>query len=125
MRKKVEWVSFGRVYRQSIEDTEYSKLLKNLGFKETPPDWKLGTQEEMGLRRLFCAQYVDFFMGKIEADSKVFALTIELKKPDEAKAREMAEHYRSLVQKGDSSEVRQYVSVLMEATKAEWPTASA
>ena len=113
-QKKLEWVSFGRVYRESVGDTEYSKLLKNLGFNETLPDWKLATQEEMGLRRLFCAQYVDCFMGKIEADSKVFALTIESKKPDEAKAREMAEHYRSLVQKGDWSEVRQYVSLLSQ-----------
>ena len=113
-RKKVEWVSFGHIYWQSIEDTEYSKLLKNLGLKETSPDWKLATQEEIGLRRFFYAQYVDYFMGKIEADSKVFAMTIELKKPGEAKAREMAEHYRSLVQKGDSSEVHQYVSLISQ-----------
>jgi hypothetical protein len=66
----------------------------------------------MGLRRLFRPQYVDYFVGKIEADSKIFALTIEVKNLDDVKARELTEHYRALVQKGDSSEVRQYVSLL-------------
>jgi len=113
-RKKVELVIFGCHFRRSIEDTEYSKLLKKLGFKEASPDWKLATQEEMGIRRLFYTQYVDYYMGKIEADSRLFALTIELNKFDEAKAREISEHFRTLVQKGDSVDVRNYVILLSQ-----------
>jgi len=111
-RSKLEWVSFGRTYRRSIENTEYSNLLKNLGFEETPPQWELATEEELGLRRLFHAQFVDYYEGSIEADSKVFALTIAFERPERSKARELTEHFRALIRKGNSSEVREYVNRL-------------
>ena len=113
-RKKVECISFGRVYQQSVEDTEYSKLLKNLGYKETPAEWKLASRESIGLRNLFPPGFVDYQEGTIEAQSRMFAMTVEMKKLDEAKARELVERFRALIQKGDSSEVRQYVSLLSQ-----------
>jgi hypothetical protein len=44
----------------------------------------------------------------------MFALAVDIKQLDEAKARELVEHFRALIQKGDSSEVRQYVSRLSQ-----------
>ena len=111
-RKKLEWASFGRVYQQSVEDTEYSRLLRNLGFDEMPADWKLATQEELGLRRLFCTQFVDYNYGRIEANSKIFALSIGLKKLDTTRERDLAAHFRTLIQKGNVSEVKEYVNLL-------------
>ena len=113
-KSKVECVSLGRIYQQSVQETEYSKLLIKFGFPETSPDWKLATQEEMGINRLYKAQNVDYYMGKIEADCKVFALTIESEIPDQVKARDLTEHLRSLIQKGDSSEVRAFVNLLQQ-----------
>ena len=49
-KSKVECVSLGRIYQQSVQETEYSKLLIKFGFPETSPDWKLATQEEMFTR---------------------------------------------------------------------------
>lgn len=115
-RKKLEWVSFGRTYRESVEDTEYSKLLKNLGFEESPAEWKVATQEELGLRRFFYTQYVDYHYGRIAAESKIFALSIGLKQPAPALAHDLAAHFRALTQKGDSSEVTRYI-VLLEQEK--------
>ncbi len=113
-REKVEWISFGHVYQQSMADTEYSKLLKNLGYKETPAEWKLASRQSIGLRKLFPPGFVDYQEGTIEAQSRMFAMTVELKKVDEAKARELVERFRALIRKGDSSEVRQYVSLLSQ-----------
>jgi hypothetical protein len=111
-RIKLDWVSFGRVYRESVEDTEYSKLLKNLGFEEMRPEWKLATQRTFGVLRFFGTQYVDYYEGGIVADCKVFAVTVELNKIDPSKSRDLTAHFRSLVQKGDPSEVREFVSHL-------------
>ena len=113
-RVKLEWVSFGRVYRHSTEDTEYSKLLTNLGFKEIPPNWKLATLEQVGLRRFFPPQCVYYHQGAIEVQSRMFASLVVIKHLDEAKARELVEHFRVLIQSGNSSEVRQYVSLLSQ-----------
>jgi hypothetical protein len=113
-RSRVDWVSFGRVYRRSIEETDYSRLLKKLGFEEMPPDWKLSSQEEQGLRGLLFRKYVDYYEGNIEADSKTFALTMELQKPDQAKARELVERFRALVREGDRSKIRDFVTTLMK-----------
>ncbi len=111
-QQKLECVSFGRVYSRVVNDTEYSKLLKKLGFKESPAEWKLASRRSIGLRSLFPPGFVDYQEGTIEAQSRMFALTIEMKNLDEAKARELVDHFRTLVQKGDSSEVREYVSLL-------------
>ena len=108
-RRRDELVVCGCVLRQSIEETKYSKLLKNLGFKELSPDWKLAYQDDKGL---LSGQFADYSMGEIESSSEAFALAIDLNKIDEAKARAMAERFRTLARKGDSSEVSEYVSGL-------------
>ena len=117
-RLKVQWVSFGRVYRESVEETEYSKLLKNLGFEEQPPEWKPANAEELGIRRWFFAQHISYAHGKIAADAYLFSQLVKLNETGPAKAREQAAHLRELIQKGDASEVKQYLALLQQnATK--------
>lgn len=113
-RQKLEWSSFGRVYRREVRDTEYSKLLQKLGFKETPAEWKMASQQSIGLRCLIPPGFVDYYEGTIEAQSRMFALAVEMKELNESKARELTEHFQDLVQKGDPSEVRQYVNHLQQ-----------
>jgi hypothetical protein len=110
-RSKSEWVSFGRIYRTSVENTDYSKLLKELGIEEKSPDWKLSSQE-FGLRRFFGPQFVDYYEGKIEANAKMFALAVKLKELKPEKARELTAHFQELVQKGDYSAIQDYMKVV-------------
>jgi hypothetical protein len=113
-RLKVQCVSFGRVYRESIEDSKYSKLLKDYGYEELPAEWKRANAEELGVRRLFYAQKVSYNYGQVAADAKVFATFLELKKLQDNEAREQISRFRALLQKGTPTEVRQYVESLQQ-----------
>jgi hypothetical protein len=111
-RLKQQWVSFGRVYREDVEETEYSKLLKNLGIAEQPPEWRLANAEELGIRRWFFPQHVSYAHGKIAAHAYAFVQLVKLNEPAPAKAREEVERLRELIQKGNASEVKDYVVLL-------------
>src|SRR5438445_3801088 len=66
-RLRVQWVGVTRVYRESIEETDFSTLLKNHGLAEGPTEWRLANVEELGIRRLFFPQHVTYAYGKIAA----------------------------------------------------------
>lgn len=113
-RLKVECVSLGRIYEDSVEETEYSKLLKNLGFEEQPPEWKLANAEELGIRRWFFPQHVSYTHGKIAADAYLFSQLVKLNETGSGKAHEQAAHLRVLIQKGNAAEVKQYLALLQQ-----------
>jgi hypothetical protein len=117
-RLKVECVSFGRVYQESVEETDYSKLLKNLGFEELPAEWKLANAEELGIRRWFFPQHVSYTYGSIAADAHLFSQLVEVKEPGPAEARQEAAHLRELIQKGNRSETEQYLALLQQNAAA-------
>src|SRR5712671_3111603 len=71
-RIRVQWVGFGRVYKELVEETDFSKLLKNLDLAELPADWKPANSEELGMRRLFLPQHVSYTDGKVAADVYLF-----------------------------------------------------
>lgn len=116
-RLKQQWVSFGRVYREAVEETEYSKLLKNLGFPEQPTEWKLANAEELGIRRWFFPQHVSYTPGKLAADAYLFSQLVKVNEPAPAKAREEAARLRQLIQKGNASEVKDYLALLQRDGK--------
>jgi transposase len=111
----VQCVSFGRVYQESLEESEFSKLLKNVGFQEQPPVWKLANVEELGIRRWFFPQHVSYTHGKIAADAYLFSQWVKFNELDPAKAREEAARLLELIQKGDPWEVKQYVAHLQQS----------
>src|SRR6266545_5920247 len=77
-RLKVQCVSFGRIYQESVQETEYSKLLKSLGFEELPAEWKPAYSTELGIRRFFHAQNVSYHYGRVRARVKEFIMWLEL-----------------------------------------------
>lgn len=111
-RLKRQWVSFGRVYREAVEETEYSKLLKNLGFAEQPTQWRLANAEELGIRRWFFPQHISYIHGKLAADAYLFSQLVNVNERAPTKAREEAAHLRELIQKGNASEVKDYLALL-------------
>lgn len=113
-RLKVQCVSFGRIYQESVEETEYSKLLKSLGFEEQPADWKPANAEELGIRRWFAPQHVSYTYGKIAADAYMFSQWVKLNELSPAKAREETVRLRELIRKGDSWEIKQHVAHLQQ-----------
>ncbi len=110
---KVECVSFGRVYRESVEETEYSKLLREFHFEELPADWKPAYATELGIRRLFHAQNISYHYGKVRAWAKEFTLWLELqeKMPSQEK-RKRVNKFRALVREGTPEQVHEYVTGL-------------
>lgn len=111
-RLKQQWVSFGRVYREAVEETEYSRLLKNLGFAEQPTEWRLANAEELGIRRWFFPQHVSYTHGKLAADAYLFSQLVKFNETAPAKARDEAARLRDLIQKGNASEVKDYLALL-------------
>jgi len=112
-RLNEQWVSFGRVYRESVEETDYSKLLKSLGFDELPAEWKRADAEELGIRRFFYAQQVSYRYGKIASDARMFSIWLGmLEKATSQEKREYAARFRALLQKGTPDEIDQYVKAL-------------
>jgi hypothetical protein len=109
---KIVWTTFGIPWKSSIQETEFSKLLNELGFSETNAVWKLATQEGFGLFGLVWRrpiQFVDYREGTIKHSAEQFALVIEVQKLEKTTARQKAEHFRGLVQKGDWQEVNEYL----------------
>jgi hypothetical protein len=111
-RLKIQWVCFGRVYRESIEETEYSKLLKELGFEEQPAEWKPANTEELGIRRWFLPQHVSYTHGGIAADAYVFTRWAKSGEIGQVNVHQETAKFRNLIQKGDLGEVEQYVTKL-------------
>lgn len=114
-RLKVQCVSFGRVYLESVDETEYSKLLKEFGFKELPADWKPAYATELGIRRFFHAQNVSYHHGKVRARAKEFTIWLELqeKMPRQEK-REHLNKFRTLVREGTPEQIHEYVMGLQQ-----------
>jgi len=108
---KKQWDSFGLVYWESIEETDYSKLLKKFGLGEESSDWKLADSEELGVRRSFFPQNVSYSYGKIAARAREFSVwinsCIEYEELPIQEAREKTQAFHELVKKSsDSSEVQ-------------------
>lgn len=47
-RVRVKWESLGVTYRDRVEETTYSILLKDMGFEELPLDWRLANSAKIG-----------------------------------------------------------------------------
>lgn len=111
---KKQWDSLGFVYWESIEETNYSKLLKKFELNEETSNWKLADSEELGGRRFFFPQNVSYSYGKIAAMAKMFSIWIamctEYEKLPTQEAREKVLYFSELVKKsGDSSEAKDYI----------------
>ncbi|MBO6004832.1 MAG: hypothetical protein J6W90_04400 [Verrucomicrobia bacterium] len=111
---KKQWDSLGFVYWESIEETDYSKLLKKFELNEETSNWKLADSEELGGRRFFFPQNVSYSYGKIAAMAKMFSIWIamctEYEKLPTQEAREKVLYFSELVKKsGDSSEAKDYI----------------
>lgn len=114
-RVKTERVSLGRVYSESVEDTEYSKLLTQFGFKEQPADWKPANSAELGIRRLLDTQHVHHEYAKLPSDAKTFAAWLQLQeKMSEQEKREKVNKFRALVREGTPEQVHEYVTSLQQ-----------
>jgi hypothetical protein len=117
-RMKVECISFGRVYRESIEKTEYSKLLKRFGFEELPTDWKPANSAELGIKRLLDTQHVHHEYAKVPSDAKTFAAWLQLQeKMSEQERREKLNKFRTLVREGTPDQVHEYVNDLQQTAR--------
>lgn len=119
-RVKVVCVSFGRIYRESIADTEYSKLLKQYGVHELPADWRLANSRELGLRRLLKTQHMHFKYSRLPADATMFAIWLQLEdKANEEEKRKRLDTFRTLVREGTPEQIHNYVRALVHtgATK--------
>ena len=114
-RLKVQCVSFGRIYQESVEETEYSKLLKSLGFEELPAGWKPAYATELGVRRFFYAQNVSYQYGRVRACVKEFTLWLELQEGADAREkREQVAKFRALVRDGTPKQIQEYVNSLQQ-----------
>ncbi|MCX7625399.1 MAG: hypothetical protein N2Z21_04230 [Candidatus Sumerlaeaceae bacterium] len=119
-RLKIEYVSFGRVYRQFIEETEYSKLLKKFGFEELPPEWKPANSAELGIRRLLETQHVHHQYAKLPTDAMTFALWLQLLEgASDQEKREQLEKFRTLLRDGTPDQIHQYVMGLQQNAVSE------
>jgi hypothetical protein len=114
-RVKVECVSFGRVYHESVEETGYSKLLKQFSFEELPADWKPANSAELGIRRLLETQHVHHQYAKLPTDATVFAAWLQLQeKASEQEKREQLNKFRTLVREGTPEQIHEYVTGLQQ-----------
>ena len=111
-RMKTEYVTFGRTYRVFIEDTRYSKLLKGLSFEDLPPEWKLASAEEHGIRGWLFPQQMSYTYGKIAAKADYFAMMTSLDEYDSTKVPEQARRLQGLIQNGNRKAVDEYVAGL-------------
>ncbi|MBI5386480.1 MAG: hypothetical protein HZA90_17550 [Verrucomicrobia bacterium] len=112
---KVQCVSFGRIYRESVEETEYSKLLKKFGFEELPADWKPANSAELGIRRLFETQHVHHQFAKLPTDATTFAAWLQLQeRASEQEKREQLNKFRTLVREGTPEQIHEYVKGLQQ-----------
>lgn len=107
-----EWVSFGRTYKRTMEETEYSRLLRKYAVEAPPPQWKKAFQKELGIRRLFFPQNVCYPYGRVAAAAREFAVFLEFTEPGENETRELISQFRALLQKGTPKEIRDYVRAL-------------
>lgn len=108
---KKQWDSFGLIYWESIEETDYSKLLNKFGLGEESSNWKLADSEELGVRRSFFPQNVSYSYGRIAARAREFSVwvdfCIEYEELPIQEAREKTLFFHELVKKSsDSSEVQ-------------------
>lgn len=109
-RVRVKWESLGVTYRDRVEETAYSILLKDLGFEELQPEWKQSGSKHIGL---LSTGYSCFQYGKVAADAKMFVMWLELQeKISPQDKREHVNKFRTLVREGTPKEVREYVESL-------------
>ena len=111
---KKQWDSFGLIYWESIEETDYSKLLKKFGLGEESSNWKLADSEELGVRRSFFPQNVSYSYGRIAAKAREFSVWIDFCIKHEElpiqDAREKTQAFYELVKKSsDSPEERDHI----------------
>jgi len=110
-RVRVKWESLGVTYRDRVEETTYSILLKDMGFEELPPDWRLGNSKKIGFFWDLHQTYRD--AGNFSADAKIFVMWLELQeKMSPQDKREHVNKFRTLVREGTSKQVTEYVNVL-------------
>jgi hypothetical protein len=118
-RLKVQCVGFGRIYHESVEETEYSKLLKEFGFEDESADWKPAFSRELGIRRFFHPQNVSYPYGRVRARLKEFTMWLELQeKADAREKREQLAKCRALVREGSPEQIQEYVSSLLQQNAA-------
>jgi hypothetical protein len=109
-RVKTEYASFGRTYREAVEETEYSKLLKKFGFEELPADWKPANSV---VRRFLETRHVHHRYAKLPTDATTFALGLQLQeKASEQGKREQLAEFRTLVREGTPKQVHEYLTEL-------------
>lgn len=106
----MKWESLGVTYRDRVEETTYSLLLKDMGFKELSPDWKQAGSRHIGL---LSTGYSCFQYGRVAANSKMFVMWLELQSEMSLQEkREYVNQFRTLVREGTSKQVTEYVNGL-------------
>ncbi|MDD4406298.1 MAG: hypothetical protein PHO36_16235 [Parabacteroides sp.] len=110
-RVRVKWESLGVTYRDRVEETPYSILLKDMGFEELPPDWRLANSAKIGFFWTLHQTYRD--IGGLPSSSEMFVMWLELqKKISPQDKREHVNKFRTLVREGTSKQVKEYINSL-------------
>ncbi len=113
-RLKSQYVSFGRVYQQSVEETEYSRLLKTYGFEELPANWQPTYSRELGLRYMLKTQRVHQKYVKLPTDTDGFAWWLKLKEGmSEQEKRKRLEEFHAFIRVGTPKQIHEYVQDLI------------
>ncbi len=118
-RIKREWKNFRWAYKTTIEETDYSRLLKKYGVEELPAEWKKAAEKQLGICRL-STRYLCYRYGGVASDANLFARALELTDVSETEAREWISEFRALLQTGTPTQVRQYVNELVRVLSERW-----
>jgi len=106
-KRKFEWKYLGLTYKVRIVETDYSKMLNELGVSSLDSQWRITSETR---NRLFGKEYWDYEYGRIAHDAERFAEVLETTNSTKLIKAEEIRHFRDLVAKGDSEEVRQYLA---------------
>ena len=112
-RLKSDYVSFGRIYKIDIIETEYSKLLKKFGYDEMPADWKPAASVELGFRKCLNLQRRHGPYLKVRSAADTFAFWLDIQdKMTEKEKREHLEKFRILLREGTPEQICEYAKGL-------------
>ena len=106
---KTETKVFGLVFQQTIDETAYSKTLKQIGLMELVPDWKLAMREKTGIWRLLNLHSDFYLYGQIQSDSRQFSEIIDSKKYNDLEAFDLVKQFRALVMSGNRTKIKEFV----------------
>ena len=107
--RKSEWKSFGRVYKERVEETPYSRLLQRIGMPRRNARWTVICQTQVGIQSILHKEYIDYIYGRIASDADDLATVLNLDGTNMVVAPEKIRAFQNLVEKGEDDAIKQYV----------------